>query len=131
MTEEIWKPIKGYEDYYEVSNLGRVKSLRNNLIMKLVPSGKKGYLGINLRVNGTSKSFRINRLVAETFIPNPNNLPEVNHKDYDKTNNCVDNLEWCTHEYNMMDMFKHYNIEIKTERYCVDCGKKNIKQKGN
>ena len=100
MTEinEIWRPIEGFEGLYKVSNLGRVKSLRNyggvkERIMKPYKT-KWGYLGLTLRVKGKVKWFPIHRLVAEAFIPNTDNLPQVNHKDECKTNNRVDNLEW-------------------------------------
>ena len=104
--KEEWRDIKGYESLYQVSNLGRIKSLKNNRdnyrekILKVVQRGKHGYLGIGLHKNGKSKSFYIHRLVAEAFIPNPNNYKEVNHKDENKQNNRVENLEWCTREYN-------------------------------
>lgn len=111
--EEIWKPI-GYEGY-EVSNLGRVKSYKynkiNGKIMKPYKS-TKGYLQIDLQLDGRKRENRvhlaIHRLVAMAFIPNPDNLPQVNHKDEDKTNNCVDNLEWCTNDYNA-----HYGTHIE------------------
>lgn len=107
--EEIWRPIKGYESLYEVSNLGRVKSLpretnnqygKEERILKTEKS-IKGYVMVSLRKEGKSKLCSIHRLVAEAFIPNPNNLPCVNHIDEDKTNNRVSNLEWCTHKYNI------------------------------
>lgn len=111
--EEIWKDIEGYEGYYQVSNLGRVRSLdrilfksngrtekRQGQIM-LPCKGKDGYLLIGLRRETKSKkSFSVHRLVAEAFIPNPNNLPQVNHKDENIHNNNADNLEWCTCLYN-------------------------------
>ena len=111
--EEIWKPI-GYEGY-EVSNLGRVKSYKydkiNGKIMKPYKN-TKGYLQIDLQLDGRKRENRvhlsIHRLVAIAFIPNPDNLPQVNHKDEDKTNNCVDNLEWCTNDYNA-----HYGTHIE------------------
>ena len=103
--KEEWRDIKGYEGKYQVSNLGRVKSLKDNhgnyreKILDIKPN-KKGYLRIELSLYGKKKKFQVHRLVAQSFIPNPNNLPEVNHKDENKQNNCVYNLEWCTHQYN-------------------------------
>lgn len=99
---ETWKDIKGYEGLYQVSNLGRVKSLHFNkeLLLKLRLTGR-GYYQIDLQKNKNIKHALVHRLVAEAFIPNPDELPQVNHKDEDKTNNCVDNLEWCTQLYNI------------------------------
>ena len=102
---EEWRDIKGFEGKYMVSNLGRVKSLNYNKtgkekIMKGVPDGY-GYFQLSLCKEGKVKNCRINRLVAQAFIPNPDNLPEVNHKDKIRTNNRVDNLEWCTTQYNV------------------------------
>lgn len=99
---EEWKTIDGYEDY-QVSNFGRVKSLGNNKKRKekiLKPINNKGYQRVHLCKDGKRKLFRVHRLVAMAFIPNPNNYTEVNHIDECKTNNHVDNLEWCTDEYN-------------------------------
>ena len=112
MTEEIWKPIEGYEGQYEISSYGRVKSLKrpyenNGGIQwtkeRILSPGKDkdGYLQVNLHCNGKQHQRKIHRLVAQAFLPNPDNLPMVNHKDEDKTNNNVDNLEWCDHRYNM------------------------------
>lgn len=124
MTVEIFKPVvfRGKQiDGYEVSNLGRVKSIRRKIeywttnqtgkpfkytrtepekILK-ARQDKRGYLYISLPVKrGIIKSAKVHRLVAEVFIPNPNKLPTINHKDEDKTNNRLENLEWCTTEYN-------------------------------
>lgn len=95
--QEIWKDIEGYEKLYQVSNLGNVKSLRTNTILK---TGNGEYKKVILCNNGNRKTIAVHRLVAEAFIPNPNNYPQVNHKDENKHNNCIYNLEWCTKEYN-------------------------------
>lgn len=97
IEKEEFRDIPGYEGVYEVSNLGRVR--RNGKILK-PGKNRYGYLYLNLSKNGTRRNATIHRLVAQSFIPNPQNLPEINHKDEDKTNNTVDNLEWCTREYN-------------------------------
>lgn len=97
--EEVWKDIPGFEGLYQVSNTGKVKSLRKSIIMR--PSITRGYEYINLRYsNGEDKSTPVHRLVALAFIPNPHNYKCVNHKDENKLNNNVDNLEWCTLAYN-------------------------------
>ena len=102
---EIWKDILGYEGLYQVSNFGRIKIINyrqtgREKIMKLQLK-KNNYLDIGLTKDGKTKRFLIHRLVAQAFIPNTNNLPQVNHKDEDKQNNHYLNLEWCTHEYNI------------------------------
>lgn len=103
--EEIWKDIEDYKGKYQISNLGRVKSLNySNTGKEGIINAKdnsKGYLRVRLYKDGKRKNYRVNRLVAQTFLPNPSNLPEVNHIDQDKHNNCVDNLEWCTTQYNV------------------------------
>lgn len=95
---EEWKNIKGFESYM-ISNLGRVYSKKRHMIMKPTPD-QKGYLRISFYENGRNNTRKVHRLVAEAFIDNPKNLPQVNHKDEDKENNKVDNLEWCTNLYN-------------------------------
>ena len=109
MMEE-WRAVPGYEGLYEVSNTGMVRSLRHNKIMS-PNTNRYGYKYINLCKDGIIKTKTIHRLVAQVFIPNPDNLPEVNHKDEDKTNNSVDNLEWCVHIYNMN--YRTRNIRAK------------------
>lgn len=109
--KEIWKDIKGYESLYQVSNLGRVKSLARKVIKKNYVSFKKerilkqqtdryGYKKVILQRNYQIKTFSIHRLVAEAFLENPYNLPQINHKDENKENNCVLNLEYCDSKYN-------------------------------
>ena len=106
--QEIWKDIEGYEGLYKISNLGRIMSFRDNPRSKqkgphlLNPSIlNKGYEHVTLyRSPSDRKHFLVHVLVAKTFLPNPNNYPCVNHKDEVKTNNCADNLEWCTYGYN-------------------------------
>lgn len=104
---EIFKEIEGYSGLYAVSNYGRVKSLgngnSNNSKERILKPAKNsdGYLVVGLYKEGKCKFYKIHRLVAQAFIPNPNNYPQVNHKDEDKTNNKVENLEWCTHFYNI------------------------------
>lgn len=98
MTQEIWKDIEGYNGKYQVSNLGRVMH-KTKGIMK-TSSNSKGYHVIGLAKNGVKRHFFVHRLVAQTFIPNQNKHPQVNHIDEDKTNNRVDNLEWCTAKHN-------------------------------
>ena len=111
--EEIWKEIPGYEGYYEISNVGRVRSLTRTITckdgrqytmkgdIKFLSLNNKGYYMVNLYKNDKGKKVFVHRLVAEAFIPNPNNLPVVNHKDENPLNNNVDNLEWCTQKYNI------------------------------
>lgn len=109
--EEIWKDIKGYEGLYQVSNLGNIKSLEK---IQVFPNGglnirkekalkpnkmSNGYLNVRL-YNSKQKGYGIHRLVAQAFIPNPNNYSQVNHIDGNKQNNFVDNLEWCDASYN-------------------------------
>ena len=98
--KEIWKDCKGYEGKYQVSNLGRVWSIGSQKYLK-GSYNKDGYICVYLTAkNGKVKMERVHRLVALVFLDNPNNYTQVNHKDENKQNNCVDNLEWCNIKYN-------------------------------
>lgn len=105
---EIWADIDTYKGYYQVSTLGKIRSLDRVLCdgrfykggIKTPSLESKGYLRIELMKNGLAKKHRINVLVANAFLPNPLNLPQVNHKNEIKTDNTVDNLEWCDSSYN-------------------------------
>ena len=103
ILNEEWRDIEGYEGLYQVSNLGRVKSLNYNhtkseKILKGIPDND-GYLRVVLFKNGR-KDYRVHQLVAKMFIPNPENLQVINHTDENKQNNAAKNLEWCTVAYN-------------------------------
>lgn len=100
---EEWKPAPGFEQDYEVSNQGRVRSHRKGFAQILKPILEKwnGYFTVSLfDVNGQMHKVKIHRLVALAFVPNPHGYPCVNHKDENKTNNHADNLEWCSKAYN-------------------------------
>ena len=100
MDREEWRMVPDYEGLYMVSNKGRVKNCRTGRIRKPGKGGRGNYVRITLFDDNRAKHCYIHRLVAEVFIPNPNNLPQVNHIDENPLNNCVENLEWCTPKYN-------------------------------
>lgn len=137
MNKEIWKDIKGFEGIYQVSNYGNVRSgyvtKKSSKIEKdknkwrimncKASGGHTKYKRLNLSVKGVIYKRTVHRLVAETFIPNPNNYPCVNHKDENKENNRADNLEWCTYKYNSnygtcrertLKKIKNYYLNLKT-----------------
>lgn len=112
-VNEIWRPVKGYENLYEISNLGRVKSLprlktsgaagrilTKERYLKPCINEKGYYLVVLSKPNEKKRSFNIHRLIMESFIPNPNNLPAINHINGIKTDNSLENLEWCTFGHN-------------------------------
>ena len=136
--EEIWKPIIGYENHYEISSIGRVRNVQRNKLVKSYVS-KKGYRRVQIAIDTIKKNYFVHRLVADAFIPNPEGKNVVNHKDFDRSNNSVDNLEWVTSQENAhysmdhivearlkstMSSTKHHNIypngrhfQIRVRRY--------------
>lgn len=119
LRTEIWKDIPGFEGVYMASNLGNIKSVaridlggrkwKEKVLSKNIV---KGYYHVGLHHNHVNKNYTVHRLVAKAFIPNPNNLPQINHKDENKLNNDVNNLEWCDARYNN-------NYGTRIERYSV------------
>lgn len=97
---EEWKPIKGFDGYY-ISSFGRIWSEKQKKRFMSPHNVGGGYLMIGLHIKNKAYSKLVHRLVAEAFIPNPNNYPQINHKDENKNNNRADNLEWCTQQYNI------------------------------
>lgn len=110
--EEIWKDIKDYEGLYKISNYGNVWSYKTNRILKPSKNTHTNHLGVILCKNGKKKRFQIHRLVAQAFIPNPLNLPQVNHINEIQDDNRSINLEWCTLEYN--NRYSSYKLKGKT-----------------
>ena len=122
--EEIWKDIPNFENLYQISNYGRLKSFRRNkngIILKNT-NKKGGYFSIILYNKNCNLHIRIHRLVAQAFVPNPNNLPQVNHIDGNKQNNYYKNLEWCTSKQNFEHSKKlglwEYNHPYKCKKIC-------------
>lgn len=110
---EVWKDIKDYEGLYQVSTYGNIRNCRknkNNVLYKSL----RTYYGVKLSKNNIKEFKSIHRLVAETFIQNPENKTEVNHKDGNKLNNKVDNLEWCNHSENQLHAYKN-NLQKPTK----------------
>lgn len=97
---EQWRDIKGYEEFYFISDKGRVMNARSGKILKPAKSNK-GYMRVLLCKNGKKRNMSVHRLVADAFVPNPQGLPEVNHINGNKLDNCSINLEWISHAENM------------------------------
>ena len=116
---EIWRPVKGTNKSYYISSFGRIYSTKSNKLLK-TPIGKRGYRNCNMIINGKHKLVTIHRLVAIHFISNPDNKPQVNHIDGDKTNNNIINLEWVTAQEN--------NIHARKTGLHVSDGDKAVNQ---
>ena len=122
---ELWLPIAEWEDKYEVSNKGCVRNLQSGVFLK-PRKDKNGYLLLSLWGRGAKTDVKVHRVVANAFIPNPGKKPQVNHKDGNKTNNCVENLEWVTdsenklHRYLKLEMPRgqsgHYGVNWREDR---------------
>ncbi len=138
MIQELWKDVKGYEGLYKVSNLGRVRSIERYVrsdrnpktglrlikpkILKAWDNGN-GYMVVTISVNKKRKNKYVHRLVAEAFIPNPENKPQVNHIDNNRSNNIISNLEWCTASENsihMMNQGRGKNQFVKKYKVAKD-----------
>lgn len=127
--KEIWKPVVGYEGYYEVSNLGNVRSLkRKGYKNGNLRQGEKttGYLIVVLYKDGKGTTKSVHRLVAKAFIPNPKNKPQVNHIDSNRKNNKVENLEWVTRAENAQHAYDSGSrvVTEKVKKHCKEMGKK-------
>ena len=133
MNNEIWKDIYGYEGRYLVSNIGRIKSIRKGKeTIIALHSDSDGYLITHLSKDGKRKNVRVHRVVAEAFIHNPCNLPQINHKDEDKTNNAVWNLEWCDCAYNINYGARNREVSVKLQKQVTQSsGGKIIKRWGS
>ena len=119
--EEIWKDKKDYEGHYQVSNWGRLKSIKFGKERILKPQkNTSGYLCVTLCKNNNQCQFEVHRLVAEVFLPNPNNYKEVNHKNEIKTDNRVENLEWCDRKYNQNYGTRTEKCSKKVYQYTLD-----------
>lgn len=112
---EEWKFLSEYNNLYEVSNKGKVRDLNGHI--KPMYKNNKGYYCLSLYYKGKSYHPTIHRLVALNFIANPNNYPQVNHKDCDKSNNCVENLEWCDQRYNYDEGMKTFQYSKNENHY--------------
>lgn len=124
-----WYPVPGYEELYEVNSTGEVRSIcgrygENRILKQCV--GSQGYMIVTLCRKGHQKTVSVHRLIATVFIPNPENLPCVNHKDQDRTNNSAQNLEWCSYQYNNTYGDRVAKSALKRGKpvICIETGKK-------
>lgn len=126
MSNEIWKDIKNYEGLYQVSNLGKVRNSKGDILYQ--GSIKGGYKRVQLHNTKKAKSLLVHRLVAEAFIPNPENKPYINHKNSCTTDNTISNLEWCTPSENTIHGYKYGNMKNGNKKRATTC-KENFSKK--
>lgn len=141
MEEEIWKPIKDYEGCYEVSNLGRVRSIKRTIVKndgrvttykeRIIKPYKnnQGYLIVGLYVKGKHEKFLVHRLVAEAFIPNPDNKPCIDHINTIRDDNIVENLRWATYEENNNNPLTNKKQSESRKKYMTEEVKKEISER--
>ncbi len=128
MEQEIWKPIKGYEGRYEISNLGNVYSNLSNKCLAISLGDR--YYKVTISNDKGPKTKTVHRLVAEAFIPNPNKYPQVNHIDGNRANNCASNLEWCTQLYNNRHATRlNLGNIVEKRKDSLRIGRKNARHK--
>lgn len=133
--EEKWKDIPGYEGKYQASTLGRIRNIPHlikankdggvrytKLYYKKLTTGWHGYVYVSLSKDGEQKTHLLHRLIADTFLPNPNKLPAVNHKDGNKKNNCITNLEWCTDSENQIHASINGLFKKTKKVRCIETG---------
>lgn len=128
MSIENWKPIRGCEGHYMASNAGRVLSCKPGMSERIMKQniGTTGYWQVRLTMDGNGKGYKVHRLIAAAFIPNPENKPCINHIDGNRLNNALANLEWCTHKENQQHASKMGRC-IFTEKHRVAIKKSNGK----
>ena len=134
MENEIWKPIEGTDGKYEVSNFGRVRTNGKRPGLLTLTKQPSGYRYAMIEIDGKPCNRRVHRLVAQHFLPNPDNMKEVNHKDGNKDNNHVSNLEWCTRSHNVKHSFdtglkQPHQWTLEERKQIADRVKDTIKRK--
>ena len=117
--KETWKDIKGYQGHYQVSNLGNIRSIKFDIKIIKQTKNTKGYLYVGLSKNGKVKRCSVHRLVAQIWIKNIKKRETVNHKDCNKTNNCISNLEWNSYSENELHSYRNGKISTKGEKIWI------------
>lgn len=121
MSREVWKDIEGYEGLYQISNQGRVMARNGKIRAIQINKRRCGYYEVNLYKNNNEKRFKVHRLVAQAFIPNPQGKPQVNHIDGDKSNNRASNLEWVTDKENKAHAWRNGLATANHKKKSIIC----------